>query len=209
MCVLHLAVAVLAALGTDVPSCACAAFCAGDACNSTCHEQSFHDLPPNGRTCLYEPVSVPAASRLVLYRITPSEYWSLLDNTNLGDAAGDMSYIISVRFIHRDGASPVITRSEVDTSGTWGPYEFCNPAAGNNWTGASCNQVFGGTYSYYSPACRCPRANTTVRRRVFGRARPPPGSGHGWRAGRSRAGGARPSLPPFHVSRRAEQISLT
>ena len=81
---------------------------------------------------------------MAVYRITPRGFWALLDNTNLGDAAGDLSYVISTRFLDRDGAASVVTRSYVDVDGAqWGPYEFCNPAPGNNWSGAVCNQVFG------------------------------------------------------------------
>ena len=70
-----------------------------------------------------------------------------------------MSYVISTRFLDRDGAASVVTRSYVDVDGAqWGPYEFCNPAPGNNWSGAVCNQVFGENISYYAPACDCPRA---------------------------------------------------
>ena len=143
------------------PDCECINFRAGTACGHTCVERSHHEFPPNGRTCV--PPPSPPMSAMAVYRITPRGYWALLDNTNLGDAAGDLSYVISTRFLDRDGTASVVTRSYVDVDGAqWGPYEFCNPAPGNNWSGAVCNQVFGENISYYAPACDCPRAARSV-----------------------------------------------
>ena len=144
------------------PNCSCDAFCAFQPCAPTCEEKNYTSFPPNGRTCVHNPVPRTTTTNVSLYRITPRDYAWWIDNTNLGDGPGDMSYIISVRFLHRDGPAPFITRFELDLDGEWGPYEFCNPAPHSNWSGATCNQVFAGNYSYYAPSCRCARANRKV-----------------------------------------------
>ena len=127
-----------------------------------CTVQNYTALPPNGRTCV-PPPSPPRA--LTVYRITPRAYWAWLNNTNLGDAPGDLSYIISTRFVDRDGIDSVITRSVLGVNGgELGPYLMCNPAPGNNWSGAVCKESFqkdNVTYSYYASECSCPRANST------------------------------------------------